>query len=164
VLPVYRSRDARRGRHLERLAEIPAVYLGGGVADQLVEALAGEPFGERLLALLRRGGVVAAIAAAAQALGAFYRPLRGGPPAPGLGWLSGGVVEANFDPDHDRRLLDLLRQRGVRWAVGLPAGSSLLLGPGGALEVVGEVFVYDDPDGEPSLLTEDDDFSEDGDT
>lgn len=146
VIPIYRSRDARRGRNLERIAESTAVYLGGGVADHLLEALEGQPAHEALLDRLRSGGTVVAIAAAAQALGAWVRSIQVGEHVPGLGWLQGGVVEPNFDPARDRRLRQLLGQPGVSWGLGLPAGSAVLLGPEGEVEVVGTAYLATGPD------------------
>lgn len=148
TIPIYRPRDARRARNLERIEECSAVYLGGGVADHLLDALAGSPAAEALAGKLAAGGVVAAIAAAAQALGTAARSIRPGQTVPGLGWLPGGVVEPNFDPGHDRRLRKLLQAPGARWGLGLAAGSCLLLGPEGAVEAVGECWTLDDPEGE----------------
>ena len=68
TIPIYRDRDARRGRNAERIAAAAAVYLGGGVTDHLLEALggpAGSPAAAALAARLAGGGVVVAIAAAA---------------------------------------------------------------------------------------------------
>ncbi|MEM9553403.1 MAG: Type 1 glutamine amidotransferase-like domain-containing protein [Acidobacteriota bacterium] len=149
LLPIYRPRDARRGRNLERIAQVAAVYLGGGVADQLLDALRDSPALEALhVQLARPGGLVVAIAAAAQAAGRRTRDLRGGSILDGFGWLPTAVVEANFDVDHDRRLRRLLAEPGVTWGLGLAAGSAVLLGPDGALEVVGDVWRLDTPDGE----------------
>ena len=55
-------------------------------------------------------------------------------------------MEPNFDPGHDRRLRRLLQLPGVSWGVGLPSGSAVLLGPGGAREIVGTVFGLGGPD------------------
>ena len=148
IVPIYRPRDARRGRNLERLAECAAIYLGGGVADQLVEALAGSPAAEVILDRLRRGGVVVAMAAAAQALGRVARSIRPGRFIDGLDWLPGGAVETNFDPDHDRRLRQALARPGVSWGLGLPAESAVLLGPADVAEAVGPVFAVDGPEAE----------------
>jgi cyanophycinase len=156
TLPVYRVRDARRGKHAERIAELAAVYLGGGVTDHLLEALLDTPVAEALLERLRQGGVVVAIAAAAQALGVAARSLFGGKTVPGLGWLPGGVVEPNFDPGHDRRLRQLMADPGVRWGLGIPAGSAVLLGPDGVTEVVGTAFLLEDADGDFRVLGEGD--------
>lgn len=157
TLPIYRPRDARRGKNLARIAECAAVYLGGGVADHLLDALADGPAAEALAAKLAAGGVVVAIAAAAQAVGVAARSIRPGETIPGLGWLPGGVVEPNFDVDHDRRLRRLLQAPGAGWGLGLAAGSCLLLGPDGRTELVGEAWTLDHPEGvlEP-LVTETD--------
>lgn len=148
IVPIYRARDARRGRNAERLAECAAIYLGGGVADHLIDALAGSPAADAILARLRDGAVVVAIAAAAQALGVVARSIRVGHFVDGLGWLPGGVVETNFDPDHDRRLRQALGRPGVAWGLGLPAESAVLLGPGGAVETVGPVFAVEGREGD----------------
>ena len=140
VIPIYRPRDGRRGRNAERIDAVPAVYLGGGVTDHLLEAIAGTPAADALARKLRDGGMVVAIAAAAQAAGRVARSIAPGRTIPGLGWLPEGVVEPNFDPGHDRRLRKLLLVEGVRWGLGIPAESAVLLGPDGALEVVGEAF------------------------
>jgi cyanophycinase-like exopeptidase len=79
----------------------------------------------------------------------------GGNHLAGLGWLPGGVVEPNFDPEHDRRLRQLMKQPGVRWGVGIPAGAALLLGPDGAVEVVEQIYVLTSPDGDFDVLEED---------
>lgn len=161
VIPIYRARDARRGKNLERLTACAAVYLGGGVADHLLDALAGSPAADALAGRLGAGGVVVAIAAAAQAVGAAARSIRVGETVTGLGWLPGGVVEPNFDPGHDRRLRRLLAAApvatGSTWGLGLPAGSCLLLGAEGAVEQVGPAWTLDDPDGELEPLGETDD-------
>ncbi len=139
TIPIYRGRDGRRGKNAERIRDVGAVYLGGGVADHLLEAVVGTPAAEALVEKLRSGGVVAAIAASAQAVGAYARSISGGASIPGLGWLPGGVVEPNFDPGHDRRLRKLLEAPGVTWGLGIPSGSAVILGPDG-VELVGTVY------------------------
>lgn len=157
IIPIYRSRDSRRGRNAERIAAVPAVYLGGGVADHLLEALdapAGSPAAEALTKKIETGGVVVAIAAAAQAAGRVVRSIAPGRVIPGFGWLPDGVVEPNFDPGHDRRLRKLLEQEGVRWGLGIPPESAVLLGPGGEVEIVGTAFYVEEPGGEMEILEE----------
>lgn len=158
TLPIYRPRDGRRGKNLKRIEECAAVYLGGGVADHLLDALADGPAAEALAAKLASGGVVVAIAAAAQALGVAARSIRPGETVPGLGWLPGGVVEPNFDPGvaaHDRRLRRLLRAAGATWGLGLAVGSCLLLGPEGETEQVGEAWTLESSEGELEPLGSD---------
>jgi cyanophycinase-like exopeptidase len=152
MIPIYRSRDARRGRNAERIAAVPAVYLGGGVADHLLEALAGSPAAEALTQKILTGGMVVAIAAAAQAAGQVARSIAPGQTIPGFGWLPGGVVEPNFDPGHDRRLRKLLDLPGIRWGLGIPPESAVLLGPDGAVEVIGTAFYMEGANGEMEVL------------
>jgi len=155
LVPVYRGRDGRREKNAQRLAELPVVYVGGGVADHLMEAIGDTPVATALLAALSGGAVVVAIAAAAQCMGAVARSVFGGGALPALDWLAGGVVEPNFDPDHDRRLRLMMKQPGVRWGVGIPAGAALLLGPDGAIEIVDQVYVLGSADGDYAVLEED---------
>jgi hypothetical protein len=146
TIPIYRVRDGRRARNAERIAACAAVYLGGGVADHLVEAVAGTPVHEALRGKLDRGGVVAAIGASASACGELFRGLRGGRPAAGLALLPGLAVEANFDPGHDRRLRGLLGAAGAERGLGIPAGSALIVLGGGAFQAVGDVFALAGPE------------------
>jgi cyanophycinase-like exopeptidase len=154
VIPIYRPRDGRRGRNAERIAEVPAVYIGGGVADHLLEAILETPAADALARKLREGGVVVTIAAAAQAAGRWARSFAPGKTIPGFGWLPEGVVEPNFDPGHDRRLRRLLAADGVRWGLGIPAESAILLGPEGTMEVVGTAFRVVGTNGDLEVLGE----------
>ena len=156
TLPIYRGRDGRREKNAQRVGEVAAVYIGGGVPDHLIEAIGSTPVATALEQRLMSGGTVVAIAAAAQCMGVIARSVFGGNAVTALGWLEGGVVEPNFDPEHDRRLRQMMRQPGVRWGVGIPAGAALLLGPDGAMEVVDQIYVLGSPDGEFSVLEEDD--------
>ena len=140
IIPIYRERDARRGRNSERIAACAAVYLGGGVADHLVDALVDSPALEALRAKVAAGGLVVAIAAAAQACGAVIRSLRAGRPAPGLGLLPGLAIEPNFDPGHDRRLRALVDSGPALRGLGLPAGAAVRIGADGRFEASGDVF------------------------
>src|SRR6185295_17676751 len=144
------------GKNAARIEAVSAVYLGGGVADHLLEAIAGTPVAAALAAKLQNGGVVVAIAAAAQAAGAYVRSIAGGALVPGLGWLPDGVVEPNFEPDHDRRLRQLLAAPGVAWGLGIPSQSAVLLGPGDAVEVVGTAFYAAGASAEFEVLGEED--------
>lgn len=155
IIPVYRDRDARRGRNCERIRDCAAIYLGGGVADHLIEALAGSPAREALATKLESGGVVVAIAAAAQACGVEVRSVTGGRLIPGLGLLPGAVIEANFDPGHDRRLRKLLEGTAGAFGLGIPAGGALLLGPAGTFEAVGTVFRLTGSEGDLEPLVDD---------
>ncbi len=147
TLPIYRVRDSRRAKNSARIAGVVAVYLGGGVTDNLLDALRETPAQAALEEKLASGGTVVAIAAAAQAVGQVARGLGGGT-VPGLGWLPGGVVEPNFHPSHDRRLRELLDHEDADWGLGIPAGSAVLLGPEGEVEIIGTVFAVAGADGD----------------
>ncbi|MFQ5527219.1 MAG: Type 1 glutamine amidotransferase-like domain-containing protein [Thermoanaerobaculia bacterium] len=152
TVPVYRDRDSRRGKNLERIATAAGVYIGGGIADTLVEVLAESPALEALEERVRQGGVVVAIGAAAQALAARCRSLTGRDVLTGFAWLPRSAVEVNFDPAHDRRIRAILDEPGMKWGIGLPSGSALLLGPDGRLETSGPVMILEEPEGDWKLL------------
>jgi cyanophycinase-like exopeptidase len=152
IIPIYRERDGRRMRNSERIREVAAVYLGGGVADHLLEAVLGTPAAEALARKLAEGGVVVAIAAAAQCAGKLARSIFKGDLIPGFGWLPDGVVEPNFDPAHDRRLRKMLAGAGVEYGLGIPAGSGVLIGPEDMVEAVGTVFRITGAEGDIEVL------------
>jgi cyanophycinase-like exopeptidase len=152
IIPIYRERDGRRGRNSERIRDVAAVYLGGGVTDHLLEAILDTPAAEALARKLAAGGVVVAIAAAAQCAGRFARSIFRGDLIPSFGWLPDGVVEPNFDPAHDRRLRKMLVGEGVDFGLGIPAGSAVLMGPDAVVEVVGTVFRIEGAEGDIEVL------------
>lgn len=152
IIPVFRGRDARRGKNAERVDGCAAVYIGGGVTDELLSTLEDSPVLESLGRKLGDGGVVIAIAGVSQAFGSYARSLFGGSNIPGLNWLPGGVVEPNFDPGHDRRLRQLLSEPGVKWGLGLPASSAALFGPDNQIDLVGPSFLVEEPDGDLQIL------------
>jgi len=151
IIPIYRDRDGRRMRNSERIREVAAVYIGGGVTDHLLAAILETPAAEALARKMAEGGMVVAIAAAAQCAGRFARSIFGGNLIPAFGWLPEGVVEPNFDPGHDRRLRKMLVGAGVEHGLGIPAGSAVLMGPG-ETEVVGTVFRIEGADGDVEVL------------
>jgi len=152
LIPVYRTRDAKRQKNAERVAECSAIYIGGGVPDDFLSTVTDTPIQEALGRKLGSGGVVVAIAAAAQSMGHMARSLFGGANLRGMGWLPGGVIEPNFDPGHDRRLRRMMAEPGVAWGVGLPASSAILLGPDQQTDLIGTSFLLEDPDGDFRIL------------
>lgn len=149
TVPIYRVRDARRGKNLDRLRDAAAVYLGGGVPDHLLDAVMDTPAVEVLTDVVtRQGGMVVAIAAAAQAVAQGVRSIFRGNVLPGFGWLPQGVVDPNFDPGHDRRLRELMSTLGIEWGLGIPSGAAVLLGPDERVEVVGTAFLLEGEDGD----------------
>jgi len=152
LIPVYRGRDAKRQKNVLRVDECSAIYVGGGVPDELLSILTDTPIQEALGRKLGSGGVVAAIAASAQALGTMARSLFGGSNLPGLSWFPGGVIEPNFDPAHDRRLRRMMEEPGVDCGVGIPPGSAVLWGPDGQIDHIGTSFLLEDSEGDFRIL------------
>jgi cyanophycinase-like exopeptidase len=152
IIPIYRSRDGRRGRNSERIRDVAAVYLGGGVPDHLLEAIEDTPAAEALARKILDGGVVVTIAAASQCAGRLARSIFKGDLIPGFGWVPDGVVEPNFDPAHDRRLRKMLAGAGVRFGLGIPSSSAVLIGPAGVVEVVGTAFRIEGAEGDIEVL------------
>lgn len=148
AIPVYRRRDARRGRNVERVEGVRSLYIGGGVTDHLLGELAETPVLEAIRRKIVDGGLVVAIAAAAQAAGAVARSLLTRQPVAGMGWVAAAAFEPNFLPGQDRRLRELVAVPGIEVGLGLSAGSALLLGPGGVVETCGEIYRLTDPEGE----------------
>jgi len=155
IIPLYRDRDGKRGKNAERILAADAIYLGGGVSDHLLDAIAGTPCHEALIQKLEQGGTVVGIAASAQALGQVVRSLFGGKIIEALGFLPGGAVETNFEPNHDRRLRQMMGQAAVSWGLGIPAESALFIGPQGETEIFGTIFALDHPDGDFAVLRSD---------
>lgn len=151
TIPIYRGRDARRGKNLARIGECAAVYVGGGIADNLIEVLAESPALEALESKVASGGVVVAIAAAAQAFAARCRSLTGKEALTGLAWLPRTAIEVNFDPAHDRRVRELLDAPGMAFGLGLPSGSAILFGPDEKIETSGPVMTLAEPEGDWKL-------------
>jgi cyanophycinase-like exopeptidase len=152
IIPIYRARDGRRGRNAERIRDVAAVYLGGGVTDHLLEAIQGTPATEALARKIAEDGIVVAIAAAAQCAGRFARSIFKGDLLSGFAWLPDGVVEPNFDPGHDRRLRQMLAGTGVKFGLGIPASSAVLLGPDGVVELVGDAFRIEGAEGDIEVM------------
>lgn len=106
----------------QAIGEADLVYLSGGKPDHLLTVLAGTPAGEALLAVHRRGGVVAGCSAGAMVLAARQPRLRGRrflrlP----LGWrdslglVGGAAVLPHYDafPEPLAALVALVSPRGI---------------------------------------------------
>ena len=138
TVPVYRERDARRGRNLEMIRSAGAVYLGAGVTNSLLDALRDTPALETIRESLASGGIVVAIGAAAAACGSFCRDMRRLPGVmPGLSLLERICVEPLFDPQADQFVRVLMAIPEVDLVWGIPAGTALAIGPEGEARVLG---------------------------
>lgn len=137
-VPIYRGRDARRGRNLSAILSAGMIYLGGGVTNQFLATLRESPADMALREAASNGAVIAAIGAAAASFGSHARDMRGTAAAlPALGWLDATAVEAGFDPANDTMLRRLLSLPETRLGIGIPPKTALAIRAGGEAEIVG---------------------------
>lgn len=138
TVPIYRERDARRGRNLEAIRGAGAVYIGAGVTNSLLDALRDTPALEALREYLGSGGIVVAIGAAAAACGSFCRDMRRLPGVtPGLSLVDRACVEPLFEPGRDQFVRTLMAIPEVDLVWGIPAGTALVIQPAGEAEIAG---------------------------
>ena len=108
------------------LSAFDVVHLAGGSAPRIAEVLRATPL-ERAL---RNCRCVVAESGAAMALGAWALgcPDSVDPPAPGLGWLAGYVVDAHFNQSgRTTRLEELLALNPTLVGVGIDEATALLV-------------------------------------
>jgi cyanophycinase len=138
-VPIYRGRDARRGKNLEMIRESGLVYFGGGVTNRLLDAIRGEPATDALLDVLSSGGVVAAIGAAAECLGDVTRSmLTFGAPLDGLGHIPGGLVISHYTEDRNPVFEMLMRHERVALGLAIPERMAVAISPDRHGEIVGD--------------------------
>lgn len=138
TVPIYRGRDSRRQRSLNSLLASGMIYLGGGVANNLLATLRESPAEMVMRDAAARGTVVAAIGAAASCFGTWARDAaRGGAPIAALGWLRNVAIDTGFTPANDAPLRRLMSIPDVEVAVGIPSGTALAIRADGSTEIVG---------------------------
>lgn len=146
-VPIYRERDARRGRNLDAIRGAGAVYLGAGVTNSLLEALRATPAEDALREYLAGGGTLVAIGAAAAAVGAYCRDMHRLPGVmPGLALLGRVCVEPAFEPRNDAVVRSLIAMPDVDAVIGIPRGTAAVIeGSGGVVAGDGSVAVVRRP-------------------
>lgn len=137
-VPVYRGRDNRRPKSLNAILAAGMVYLGGGVANSLLETIRQSPTDLAMRDAAASGAVIAAIGAAASCFGTHARDMRGGGALPGLGWLANTVVDTGFDPQNDLALRRLMSLPEVQLGLGIPARTALVVDRDGNGDIAGE--------------------------
>jgi cyanophycinase-like exopeptidase len=138
-VPIYRGRDARRGRNLNTILSAGMVYLGGGVTNQLLTTLRQSPAEMALREAAANGAVIAAIGAAAASFGNHVRDMHGTAPAlAALGWLRETAIETGFDPANDTMLRRLMSLPDTQHGIGIPPRTALAIRAGGDSEIVGD--------------------------
>lgn len=137
-VPLYRHRDARRGKNLDLIFQAGMIYMGGGVTNTLLDVLRDSPAEKVIRTAVARGTVLAAIGAAANSLGRYAHDMNlPGNAIPGLNWLPDTVIETGFDPANDTELRRLMSLLEVRIGVGIPRRTALALDRDGAGQILG---------------------------
>lgn len=142
---LYRRQDAADPDVLDRIQRADLIYLGGGSAQRLLDALEGTLALATLRQAHQAGVHLAAVDEAALAVGALVRPDDEWPSGrPGLGLVAGWVVMPRFDePERRRQLRDLLARHPELRGLGVRPKSAAILRDGrleamaGTVEVVG---------------------------
>lgn len=137
-VPIYRPRDARRQKNLDRLESAGLVYLGAGVTNKVIEAMRNSPVVESLARVMAAGRCVAAIGAAAAALGVATHDIER--PAgwlPGLGLIPGTVVETGFDAANDTPLRRLMSIPEARVGIAIPRDAAVAIAPDRSATILG---------------------------
>jgi cyanophycinase len=134
--------DAQLGELADRLADADLVYLADGAALHLRTALRETALFEGLVALLERGGLLAASGAAATVLCDPMIDPRGGAPTVGLGLVRGFTVVTHVGHDQDDPHEEKLQRAVALCPPGLPLlglrpGSAAVFGPVGPPELFG---------------------------
>jgi cyanophycinase-like exopeptidase len=137
-VPVYRGRDNRRMKNINAILGAGMIYLGGGVTNNLVATIRESPVEMAMRDAAGNGAVITAIGAAASSFGIWTRDMRGGSALPGLGWLTGTVVDTSFDPANDTGLRRLMSLSEVTLGLGIPAKTAILVAAGGNGTIAGD--------------------------
>jgi len=104
-------------------------------AETFTRSLGQTDANEFLLAALDAGVVIVAEGAAAESLGEEIVAGDGQSGAPGLGWISGAIIQTHFS--EEKQIASILN-RNDRFRIGLPEGVSIALGPEVEREIWGE--------------------------
>lgn len=132
-VPVYRGRDNRRQKNLDLLLAAGMIYIGGGVASNLLDTVRESAAEIAMRDAARNGVVIAAIGAAASSFGAR---VRGG--ASGLDWLPRVAIDTGFDVRDDTPLRRLMSLPDIDLGIGIPARTALAVRADGSIEIIGE--------------------------
>ncbi|HEX7807433.1 MAG TPA: Type 1 glutamine amidotransferase-like domain-containing protein [Thermoanaerobaculia bacterium] len=136
-VPIYRGRDNRRQKNLNTILSAGAIYLGGGVTNNLLSTLRESAAEIALRDASTNAAVVVAIGAAASSFGTHALDSRGDSALPGLGWLAGTVIDTAFDPQNDTGLRRLMSLPDVSLGLGIPTRTALVIGNDGSAEIAG---------------------------
>ena len=138
-VPVYRSRDLRRGRNLEAIRSAGMVYLGGGITNLVADTLRGTATEAAIREASAGGAVVAGIGAGAAVFGEYAADAqRQGNVVPGFGWIPGAAVETNYRPDASETLKRMMSAPRVTIGLGIPVSTAVAIAPDRTATILGD--------------------------
>lgn len=139
-VPIYRSRDARRGKNIDAVRSAGMIYLGGGVAETLLDVLRDSPLLAAIQEALSQGAIVAGIGAGAAAMGAFTAGVSS-EALVGLDLVPESAIVTGFNPAEDESLRRLMSLPQVTLGIGIPPVAALAIGPDRQAEIIGDLPV-----------------------
>jgi cyanophycinase-like exopeptidase len=139
-VPVYRGRDNRRPKNVNMILSAGLIYVGGGVANNLLSTLRESPAENAMRDAAQNGAIVAAIGAGASSFGAHVRDIHGGALA-GLGWIARTAIDTGFDPSDDVAMRRLMSLPDVDLGIGIPPRVALAVHGDGSTEIIGDARI-----------------------
>lgn len=132
-VPVYRGRDNRRQKNLDSILSAGMIYLGGGVATNLLDTLRESPAEIALRDAAQNGAVIAAIGAAASCFGVRVSTAR-----EGLHWIARTAIDTGFSEANDVALRRLMSSADVDTGIGVPPRVALAVRHDGSTSILGD--------------------------
>ena len=134
---VMRVTELTQNTFREIIETANVLVMSGGDVHSWIDVLDPLKSDFEVDGLLGEGRIVFAVGPASSALGSWFFSEDEGP-ADGLGWLTGAVVLPEVEkPGEIPSVKELLSQYKLSYALGLPRGAVLALGPRGEIEVWG---------------------------
>jgi len=127
---------AEASRIREAWLNAGSIFLQGGAQQAWREFIGVHLFQGFPEEILAEGSLLVAGGWSSGAMGTWMLEASGGDLTPGLGWLEGGLIlPGRGEPAAEPAALELLEGSTPAYALGLPAGSTLAMGPAGEIEV-----------------------------
>jgi hypothetical protein len=134
---VMRVNELTQNTFREIIENANMLVMAGGDVQSWIDLLDPLKLDSEVDDLLGGGRLVFAVGPATSALGSWVF-CEDDEPVEGLGWLTGAIVLPEVDkPGEIPPVKELLSQQRLSYALGLPRGAVLALGPRGEIEVWG---------------------------
>jgi cyanophycinase len=139
VVPIVDKASASDPANVRRLAQAGLIYLAGGQAQKLIDAILGTPSLDAIAAAFASGAVIVGMCAGAIALaewGVSSDEVAG--LVKGWDWLPNTIVAPHYTaPQNSEALRGALLAHPDRLGLGIPDDTALALGPDGEVQTWG---------------------------